>query len=297
MVTDGVVLDWKGDHWRGSFPAMASTCEILLEPCEKDIAAQLLKSAATITRGIETKFSRYRDGNLCAQLNRSNGKAVAIDEETFRLFQFADTCYQVSEGMFDITSGVLRKAWQFDGSDKIPTKNQVTQLLPFIGWDKIRFDEKQAFIPKGMEVDFGGIGKEYAVDKVAAEMKLLAAEISVLINFGGDLAISRPKLSSKPWLVGFERPLNNDDHKAINLVKGGLATSGDANRYLLKNGVRYSHILNPKTGYPVEHAPKQVTVGGSNCIQAGLISTIAMLQGGEARAFLEAQGIPFWLIE
>lgn len=297
MVDKPLTLNWKVDHWQGVFPAMASLCEILIEPCEKKFAQQLLNSAVDITHDIESKFSRYKRDNLCSQINRSNGKPVAIDDETFRLLQFADTCFQISDGMFDITSGVLRKVWMFDGGDQIPSKEQIEQLLPFIGWDKVKFDENQVCIPIGMEVDFGGIGKEYAVDKVANQMRNMATNTSVLVNFGGDLAISRPKSSSEPWLIGFERPIGDDNQKSINLVQGGLATSGDANRYLLKNGVRYSHIVSPKTGWPIEQAPAQVTVAGSNCIQAGLISTIAMLHGKEAKSFLQAQQVPFWIIE
>ncbi|WED29558.1 FAD:protein FMN transferase [Vibrio sp. DW001] len=297
MVDKPLTLKWKVDHWQGVFPAMASLCEILIEPCEKRLAQQLLNRAADTTQDIESKFSRYRRDNLCSQINRSNGEPVAIDDETFRLFQFADTCFQISDGMFDITSGVLRKVWTFDGGDQVPSKEQIEQLLPFIGWNKVEFDENQVCIPIGMEVDFGGIGKEYAVDKVANQMREMAKNTSVLVNFGGDLAISQPKSSSKPWLIGFERPISNESQKSINLVQGGLATSGDANRYLLKNGVRYSHIISPKTGWPIEQAPSQVTVAGSNCIQAGLISTIAMLHGKEAKSFLQAQQVPFWIIE
>ncbi len=297
MVDKQLTLNWKVDHWHGVFPAMASLCEILIEPCEKKLAQQLLSCAAGTTHDIESKFSRYKRDNLCSQINCSNGEPVAIDDETFRLLQFADTCFQISDGMFDITSGVLRKVWTFDGGDQIPSKEQIDQLLPFIGWDKVKFDENQVCIPIGMEVDFGGIGKEYAVDKVANQMREMATNTSVLVNFGGDLAISQPKSSSKPWLIGFERPIGDDSQKSINLVQGGLATSGDTNRYLLKNGVRYSHIVSPKTGWPIEQAPAQVTVAGSNCIQAGLISTIAMLHGKEARSFLQAQQVPFWIIE
>jgi thiamine biosynthesis lipoprotein len=82
----------------------------------------------------------------------------------------------------------------------------------------------------------------------------------------------------------------------VQIARGGLATSGDANRFLIKDGVRYSHILNPKTGYPITAAPASVTVAGENCTQAGLLATLSLLQGNNAEAFLRAQGLQHWCI-
>ena len=147
-----------------------------------------------------------------------------------------------------------------------------------------------------MELDFGGIGKEYAVDRA---YEILAAQCSVpfLINFGGDLRAHRPPLQG-PWRIGIERP---DSEMAAamlrDLERGALATSGDSHRFLLKASVRYSHILDPRTGWPVASAPRSVTVAASSCTEAGLLATLAMLQGAGARAFLQAQGARHWILE
>ena len=198
--------------------------------------------------------------------------------------------------MFDITSGVLRNVWLFDGSDNLPTPNAIKALMPLIGWHKVKYDQSSIILANGMELDFGGIGKEYAVDCVAKLCAQYAPSISVVVNFGGDIQVTQARHNKQPWSIGIESPEvgdKNDTH-ILKIVSGGLATSGDAKRFLLKDGKRYSHILNPKTGHPIEHAPRSVTVAAPHCIQAGLLATLALLQGANAEAFLDEQAVKFW---
>jgi len=220
---------------------------------------------------------------------------VAIDDETYRLLEFANTCYQLSDGMFDITSGVLRRAWKFDGSDRLPTDEQVTQLLDLIGWKSVIYKQNTITLPAGFELDFGGIGKEYAVDAVAKICAQTQPNISVLVNFGGDIQVTQARSNHRSWQIGIENP-NTQSHalKVLEIKAGGLATSGDARRFLLKDGIRYSHILNPKTGYPITGAARSITIASGHCIQAGLMATLALLQGPNAEAFLKAQNAQYW---
>lgn len=259
------------------------------------MAEDLTSLAQAEARRIEHKFSRYRSDNLMHKINNAQGQPITIDQETYRLLTFADTCYQLSDGMFDLTSGVLRKAWQFDGSDRIPSTKTISQLLPLIGWPKIKFDVNTLVLPQGMELDFGGIGKEYAVDCVAKRCLSIAANTSVVVNFGGDIQVTQARKNQQHWHIGIESLA--DEKAAIKILKiksGGLATSGDARRFLLKNGKRYSHILNPVTGYPIEAAPRSITVAATHCVQAGLLATLALLQGPAAEQFLQSQNVQFW---
>jgi FAD:protein FMN transferase len=181
-------------------------------------------------------------------------------------------------------------------SDRIPAAAAVEGLLPLVGFEKLQWRSPQLLLPAGMELDFGGIGKEYAVDRAYA---LLADRDSTpfLINFGGDLRANRPP-SHGPWQVAVERPdADREPTLLLDLEHGALATSGDSRRYLLKNGIRYGHILNPLTGWPTPEAPRSVTVAASTCTEAGLLSTVALLQGAGAQAYLEEQGVRYWLVE
>jgi FAD:protein FMN transferase len=277
------------------FEAMASPCEVLIETREPEEAHKLGRIAATEAWRIEVKFSRYRPESIVSVINGSRGHAVVVDAETAELLDYAGHCYRLSEGRFDVTSGVLRRCWTFDGSDRVPEPEVVARLLPLIGFDKLRWDAPRLTLPVGMELDFGGFGKEYAVDRVLA---IVAAQSSraVLVNFGGDLAANRSP-SEAPWQVGVERPgTDREARLLLELSRGGLATSGDTHRFLLRGGVRYGHILDVRTGWPVPDVPRSVTVAATSCVQAGMLATLAMLQGSSAESFLEEQGVLYWCL-
>jgi thiamine biosynthesis lipoprotein len=278
-----------------SFTAMANPCEVLLPTMSCDAALAIGTAAAEEAWRIEKKYSRYRDDSVVAWIHEHRDTPVEVDEETASLIDFAKQCFDLSQGLFDITSGVLRRAWKFDGSDRIPEPAAIDSLLPLVGFDKLQWKSPRLLLPAGMELDFGGIGKEYAVDRAYS---LLAAreKAPFLINFGGDLRANRPP-SHGPWRVGIERPdTDREATMVLDLEHGALATSGDSRRFLLKDGIRYGHILHPGTGWPVAGSPRSVTVAASSCTEAGLLSTVALLQGAGAQAFLEEQGVRYWLL-
>lgn len=294
-------VSYKNKVWHGSFHAMASDCQILLEGCNSEQAIHLIALAAIETWRIEYKYSRYQPGNLLADINQAYLHPLTVDQETSALLNYADVCYHLSEGLFDITAGVLRKIWCFDGSDKVPADSEIQALLPCIGWHKVNWQPPCIQLQSGMELDLGGLGKEYAVDQV---LKLLITEakntlpsaIAILVNFGGDLACSGLRLNHQPWSVAVES-YRFEARSALNvkLQQGAIATSGDSRRFLLKNGIRYSHILNPLNGQAITEAPHSVSVAAETCMQAGILSTLAMLHGKQAEAFLQAQDADYWV--
>jgi FAD:protein FMN transferase len=278
------------------FTAMASPCEVLSPWTTVDAALELGRLAAGEAWRVEKKFSRYRADSVTAKLHENRGRRIEVDSETASLIDFASRCFDLSDGLFDVTSGVLRYAWKFDGSDRVPEPAAIERLLPLIGFSKLQWQPPLLLLPADMELDFGGIGKEYAVDR-AYELLAACETGPFMVNFGGDLRANRPPPRG-PWQVGVERP--DTDREAImvlSLEHGALATSGDSRRYLLKDGIRYGHILDPRTGWPVSGAPRSVTVAASSCTEAGVLSTLALLHGPEAREFLEDQGVRYWLLQ
>lgn len=279
-----------------SFIAMASPCELLLPSTPDATALELGNLAAQEAWRIEKKFSRYLDDNVTAWIHENRGTRIEVDAETAALIDFARRCFELSEGLFDVTSGVLRRAWKFDGSDRVPEAAAIERLMPLVGFKKLEWQSPHLTLPAGMELDFGGIGKEYAVDR-AYDLMAARRAAPFLINFGGDLRANRSPPHG-PWQIGVERP--DTDRQAtmiLELEHGALATSGDSRRYLLKHGVRYGHILDPRTGWPVLHAPRSVTVAGSSCTEAGILATLALLHGSRAAEFLEEQGVRYWLLQ
>jgi FAD:protein FMN transferase len=272
---------------------MASPCEVHLGPVDERTAADLLALVAGEAWRIEAKFSRYRDDGVVAAINSAVGEPVCVDEETARLLDYAAELFELSGGKFDITSGALRRVWRFDGSDRVPAADEVRGVMRCVGWSRARWQRPVLTLEPGMEVDFGGIGKEYAVDRAAA---LVAAVTPVcLINFGGDLRASGPDPAGRSWRVGIEAVGQlNAANRIVELSRGALATSGDTRRFLVKDGRRYGHILDPTTGWPVHDPPRSVTVAADTCTQAGMLATLAMLYGRDAEVFLTAQGVRHW---
>ena len=276
-------------HWTITYEAMASPCEILVRCKTRSEAERLASLALAETRRIEKTYSRYRDDNIVYAVNNSNGAPVEADEELGRLLDYADQCYRLSDGLFDITSGVLRKAWRFDGSEYTPDDKLIASLMERVGWDKAAWDGRTLRLLPGMEIDFGGIGKEYAVDRVA-EILFQDSEVPLMVNFGGDIRAVGSETDPAPWVVGIENPDRSRSAVGeIKLTNGGIATSGDLCRFCLVNGVRLGHILNPKTGRPAADAPRSVTVLGNYCVEAGFLSTLAILNGPDAESFLASQ--------
>jgi thiamine biosynthesis lipoprotein len=297
-----VQLTKNKDSYGIVFTAMASPCEVIIQSTDKQLAAKLGDVITNEVWRIEDKYSRYNQRSICSAINNNAGHSVAIDEETYLLLNFAEQCYQLSDGLFDISSGVLRKVWSFQGEesdiDNFPTAEQVNQKLAHVGWRKVSFDQNKISLVKGMEIDFGGIGKEYAVDRAIILAKQLTNS-PVLVNLGGDLAVTCSRLNNEPWQVAIEHPDADSNHTSladmiVSLKSGALATSGDARRFLINDGKRYSHILNAKTGWPINEAPCSITVVAPQCIQAGILATLALLQGNHAEQFLDEQEIKYW---
>jgi len=273
---------------RVPFKAMGSPCELhLYSDSQARLDAVATAAIAEVAR-LERKYSRYQGDSLATRINARAGDpaGLEVDAETASLLDYAALAWQQSEGLFDISSGVLRRVWSLR-SGRVPKPAEIEALRPLMGWDKVRWQRPHLILPRaGMELDFGGYVKEYAADRVAELCRAQGLRHG-LVDLGGDLAVVGPHPDGSPWRVGIRDPRNRTGAIAsIALLAGGIATSGDYERCMLVDGKRYAHILNPKTGWPVEGLAS-VSVAASHCLIAGTASTIAMLKGG--------RGGPSWL--
>lgn len=272
---------------------MGTPCEIQIFAVNDKQAQEAANKVIGDVNRLESLYSRYRKDSFLSKINcyAAQGNSITVDAETAGLLNYAATCYQQSGGLFDITSGKLRQAWCFD-SGKIPTQSTLDKLLDKIGWHRLDWNPPVLdFSILGMEIDFGGIVKEYAVDRAAC----LCSEAGIrhgIINLGGDIKIIGPQADGSPWKVGIRHPRkSNAILQTLSLTQGALASSGDYERFILLDGVRYSHVLNPKTGWPVKYM-SSVSVVGDFCVVAGSASTIAMLKEEKGAAWLEDLGLP-----
>ena len=276
---------------------MASTCEVVLDAPTLADAQRLAQLGIDEVLRIERSYSRYRPDSIVARINAAAGVDwVDCDAETLSLLNFADQLHQQSGGLFDITSGVLRRAWNFAQAKdqaQLPSTSQIDALLPLIGWVQVLRDGQRIRLPRaGMELDFGGFGKEYAADRAAALLQRTGV-LHGYVNLGGDMRLMGPKPDGSPWVMGIQHPRERDQLLATQqLTTGGLATSGDYERFMVVDGQRYCHLLNPHTGWPVGHW-RTVSVTAPLAVVAGCVATIAMLQGPQGLNFLRQSGHPF----
>jgi thiamine biosynthesis lipoprotein len=267
---------------RFAFRAMAAANELQLHADDPRHAREAAGRAIEEVARIEAKYSRYRSASIVSRINAHAGEApVAIDAETEGLLRFAGECFRQSDGAFDATSGVLRRAWRFD-EGHVPSDEELAPLLRLIGWDRVELGEASVRLPHaGMELDFGGFGKEYAVDRAALVLKDAAIE-SALVNLAGDLAILGAQPGGEPWLVGIQHPRKHDHVLAtLPVMSGAIATSGDYERFVERGGERHCHVLDPRTGRAARGF-RSVTVHAASCLVAGSATTIAMLKGRDA---------------
>jgi thiamine biosynthesis lipoprotein len=290
---------------RFDFSAMASPCNLQMDGQDERLMRQAAKAAIAEVQRIEQKFSRYREASVVSRINRAAGlQAVTVDAETQGLLDFADALWRQSGGLFDATSGVLRRAWDFKKA-RLPEADQLQALLPLVGWQQLERKGQQVRLKQvGMELDFGGFGKEYAADRAAAVLQSYGMQ-HALVNLGGDLHAlgdrGLPEFDAAPWQIDIQPPRLQADRQAsalatLPLTRGGLATSGDYERFFILDGKRYCHVLDPRTGWPVQHW-QSVSVLAANTVTAGALTTIAMLKGAQARAWLDEQDVNYLMVQ
>lgn len=280
-----------------TFVKMGTQCIVNVESSDFLLTSMAIEAAITEVERIEQHYSRYRADSYLSAINTCgiNGGSIALDEETLALIEYAAACHRLSEGRFDITSGILRRAWNFKSSI-IPTQEQIDVLLPDIGFERLNWSESTLHIPKGIELDLGGVGKEYAVDRIADIWLDMGVEHG-LIDLGGDIRAVGSHADGSPWRIGIRDPRAHDNAiVTVELNDEALATSGDYERYLEIDGKRYCHILDPMTGWPVEGLAS-VSVIAKECMVAGSLSTIAMLRGAEGGAWLRSLNMRHLIVD
>lgn len=242
---------------------------------------------------LDRKYSHYRDDSY---LSLIQGKAaqpggMVVDQETAALLNFAQCQFQQSEGCFDITSGRISRLW--DRSRSTPTRQAIDQALLFTGWHKVAWDGQTLGLPSGMSLDLGGIVKEYAADRVALLLRAAGFD-SGYINLGGDLHIIGPHPDGAAWKVGIRHPRATGAMATVAITLGGLASSGDYERFRVIDGQRYSHLVDARNGWPVKGLAG-VSVLAPSCLLAGAVATLAMLLGRQkGLELLEESGLQ-WL--
>ncbi|WP_411898002.1 FAD:protein FMN transferase [Elizabethkingia occulta] len=262
---------------------MGSRFQITLVDKDSISAEQNIdKAVAEITR-IENLISEWRPETQISQVNQNAGiKPIKVDKEVFDLTKKGIYFSKLTDGAFDISIVAMNKIWKFDDSmDELPSEQAIKESVRHVGYQNIILDSTNSTIflrNPGMKIGFGSIGKGYAADKTRDLMKSMGVKAGI-IDASGDISTWGTQPDGKPWAIGINNPFNDHKMAAVLYFKeNAVTTSGSYEKYAEIHGKRYSHIMNPKTGYP-STGLTSVTITGPNATMANGFSTSIMVLG------------------
>lgn len=267
---------------RHRWTALGTHCEVQFECAEESRAVAFVHAAMCWVEAFEARYSRFRPDSLLSRINAAAGKTwVEVDLEMEQMLGMCESLHFMTRGMLDATALPLLRLWNYHAPRAhLPAEADVAEARKLVGWGRVQRQPGRVFLPvTGMALDFGGWGKEFAVDAVAQIAREHGLS-TVLVDFGHDLrAIGAP--SGKPaWHVGLENPNQPGTYRgSIGVRDRGIASSGDYLRSVTIGGRRYGHIVDPRTGWPVANGCVQATVVAPSCLQAGVLSTAAFIAG------------------
>jgi thiamine biosynthesis lipoprotein len=266
-----------------SFPALGTLCEVqYAAPGGDDQAGAFERAATHWVNAFEAKYSRFRPDSLLSRINTAAGRDwVEVDAEMEGLLKLCDTLFFMTQGIMDPTTLPLIQLWNYKAdTPRIPAAAEIAAARALVGWKKVQRAPGRIFLPEaGMALDFGGFGKEYAVD-ITAQIAVDHGILNALVDFGHDLRAAGAPPGRPAWHIGLEDPKNPGTPAGTMAIVGkGVASSGDYLRGFVIDGKRYGHIIDPRSGWPVANGCLQATVVAANCLQAGVLSTTAFVLG------------------
>ena len=263
---------------------MGSAFEIIVVEDDKERADELLKEAVEEIKRIEFLLTEFSETSVTNLINRNAGiQPVEVPEEVYQLLKRVQNISQITQGAFDITVSPLKRLYNFKNNDFIfPDKNKINDTLKIIGYHHLKLlpDNTVYLIKKGMRISFAAIGKGYAADCVRNIWKQQSVKGGA-INASGDLSVFGNRADGNPWNIGISNPDNKDELLlSIPIMNGAVATSGDYEQFFIKNGIRYSHTIHPKTGLPLKGI-KSVSIVHSSAELCDALATAVYVMGIE----------------
>jgi len=272
-------------------PLMGTVVSMTVEGPRRDVLEQGINDAYREMSRLSDMMNHYNPDSAVSRINRQAGaQPVAVPRELMEVLAMARRVSERSEGAFDITVGSL-KLWRFDPDNPVmPSPDDIRHALPLVNFRHVILNEKNRTVllkQHGMRIDLGGIAKLYILD---AGMQVLKQRgiTHAMINGGGDVAVMGSH-QGRPWHIGIRHPRRGDVLLGtVELTQGWVVTSGDYERYFFKDGKRYHHILDPRSGYPTE-GPQQVTLVANDFRRVNGFTLAIMVRGAEWGRALVAQ--------
>ncbi|TXN35013.1 FAD:protein FMN transferase [Flagellimonas hymeniacidonis] len=265
---------------------MGTRFEITVIAPNEDIGYINIDEAISEIKRIEKIISSWDDASETSLINKNAGiKPVKVSLELFHLIERAKKISEITDGAFDISYASMDKVWKFDGTmGKAPSEAIIKSSISKIGHDKIILDaDKQTvyLAERGMRIGFGAIGKGYAADR-AKELLVSKQVKGGIINASGDLTTWGTKATGEKWLVGIANPLSKEKvFSWLPVVESSVATSGNYEKYIVLNGEKYSHIIDPRSGYPTTGV-HSVSVFAKNAELCDALATAVFIMGRDS---------------
>lgn len=236
---------------------------------------------------IDSSMSTYREQSIISKINR-NDPSVELDEHFMSVYQAAQKVSRITDGAFDITVAPLVNAWGFGFTEKRKLdSSKVDSLLEFVGYEAIRLEDGRVYKnDKRTMIDMSAIAKGYTVDEIGKFLDRKGVE-DYLVEIGGEVTTKGKNPEGDLWRIGIDKPVDSSNMEqrqlqaVVNLKNRAIATSGNYRQFYVEDGVRYSHTINPKTGYPVGHKLLSVSVFAEDCVFADALATSFMVMGRE----------------
>lgn len=264
---------------------MGGRFEITIVAKNAKLAEQNIDTVINEISRIEALISDWKPTSQVSEVNRNAGeKPVKVDKEVFELTKRAIKLSQLTNGAFDVSFAAMDRIWKFDGSmTEMPSADAIKKSVEKVGYQNIILDSVNSTIflsKKGMKIGFGALGEGYAADK-CRDMMLAKGIKAGIVNATGDMSTWGKQPNGKKWLVGITNPFNKDSlFAAVPLYNSAVVSSGSYEKFVMFDGKRYSHIINPATGYPATGL-SGVTVFGPDAELANGLSTSIMVLGKE----------------
>ncbi len=263
---------------------MGNRFEFTVIAADKQSGEQAIDQAIEEVKRIEEILSTFRDSSQANKINRFAGiKPVKVDEEVLMLIERSNKISALTDGAFDITYGSLDKSfWNFDlNMTALPDKETALKTIGLINYRDLIINKAESTVMlknKGMRIGFGGIGKGYAADRAKQILQGLGIK-SGIVNAAGDLVTWGRQLNGAPWTIGIADPDQSDrPFSSLNISNMAIATSGNYEKYVMINGKRYSHTIDPKTGFPVSGI-KSVSIICPSAELADALATPVIVMG------------------
>lgn len=265
---------------------MGSRFDITVVAKNEDVGYINIDEATAEIARIEKLISAWDPDSETALINKNAGiKPVKVSSELFMLIERSKQISMLTDGAFDISYASLDEVWKFDGSmQSIPTEKEIEASIARVGYQKIILNpsEQSVFLnKKGMKISFGAIGKGYAADK-AKELLVSKQVIGGIINAAGDLTTWGTKASGEKWLIGIANPLSKEKiFSWLPIVESSVATSGNYEKHVVFDGIKYSHIIDPRTGY-ASTGINSVSIFAKDAETSDALATAVFILGKDA---------------